>query len=581
MSILIKTVRVSGFRGLENIEVSLEKITVLTGMNNSGKTSLLKAIQLALGNRQFISQEDFFIKDVEAADQIIIDLLILPLDNDGNQSAEFEADWEILLTTDRIRTDGSNSFVPLRTVVTYDPVNSSFKAQQYILNTWPSYTADVNWFDVDNGKKTNFFFDELPFFYIDAQRDILEDIKLRNSYLGKMLSKIEYSQEDIEALEEQIKVLNDTAVNSSEILSNIKQNLKDLDTAMDSQTGGVEITPFTKKIRDLNKGLTIYYGDTKDSFSMEYHGMGTRSWSSLLTLKSFISLLATNATNNEAVFFPIVAIEEPEAHLHPNAQKKLYEQIANIPGQKIISTHSPYIAATAELSYLRNLYKKDKLVCGKVDCTNLNPEDIRKIDRQVINTRGEIFFSRALVFFEGETEEQALPILAKKFYGKSPIELGLDFIGVGGYGNYLPFLRFAEAFNIPWFIFSDAENTADKPIKARVQEQFLTCGTPRAESDAVVFVDDGNDFEKQLIVDGYQDEIKDALLSLGEYANERHKSAKQNEIQAYGDDQLYEIITGIKTKFGPAIADSIVKSGKPLPPKVAVLFDKIKVLFSM
>jgi predicted ATPase len=33
-------------------------------------------------------------------------------------------------------------------------------------------------------------------------------------------------------------------------------------------------------------------------------------------------------------FFPIVAIEEPEAHLHPNAQKKLYEQIANIPGQK-------------------------------------------------------------------------------------------------------------------------------------------------------------------------------------------------------------------------------------------------------
>ncbi len=581
MSILIKSVRVSGFRGLENIEVSLEKITVLTGMNNSGKTSLLKAIQLALGNRQFISQEDFFIKDVEAADKIIIDLLILPLDNDGNQSAEFEADWEILLTTDRIRTDGSNSFVPLRTVVTYDPVNSSFKAQQYILNTWPSYTADVNWFDVDNGKKTNFFFDELPFFYIDAQRDILEDIKLRNSYLGKMLSKIEYSQEDIEALEEQIKALNDTAVNSSEILSNIKQNLKDLDTAMDSQTGGVEITPFTKKIRDLNKGLTIYYGDTKDSFSMEYHGMGTRSWSSLLTLKSFISLLATNATNNEAVFFPIVAIEEPEAHLHPNAQKKLYGQIANIPGQKIISTHSPYIAATAELSYLRNLYKKDKLVCGKVDCTNLTPEDIRKIDRQVINTRGEIFFSRAIVFFEGETEEQALPILAKKFYGKSPIELGLDFIGVGGYGNYLPFLRFAEAFNIPWFIFSDAENTADKPIKARVQEQFLNCGTPRAESDAVVFVDDGNDFEKQLIVDGYQDEIKDALLSLGEYANERHKSAKQNEIQAYGDDQLYEIITGIKTKFGPAIADSIVKSGKPLPPKVAVLFDKIKVLFSM
>lgn len=75
MSIQIKTVRVSGFRGIENIEVSLEQVTVLTGMNNSGKTSFLKAIQLALGNRQFVTQDDFFIKGVKTADKIIIDIL--------------------------------------------------------------------------------------------------------------------------------------------------------------------------------------------------------------------------------------------------------------------------------------------------------------------------------------------------------------------------------------------------------------------------------------------------------------------------------------------------------------------------
>lgn len=55
MSILIKLVRIFGFRGLENIEIKLEQTTVLTGMNNTGKTSFLKAIQLTLGNRQFIS----------------------------------------------------------------------------------------------------------------------------------------------------------------------------------------------------------------------------------------------------------------------------------------------------------------------------------------------------------------------------------------------------------------------------------------------------------------------------------------------------------------------------------------------
>ena len=61
MKILIKTVRIAGFRGLKNFEINLEPTTVLTGMNNTGKTSFLKALQIALGNRQFISQDDFYI----------------------------------------------------------------------------------------------------------------------------------------------------------------------------------------------------------------------------------------------------------------------------------------------------------------------------------------------------------------------------------------------------------------------------------------------------------------------------------------------------------------------------------------
>ncbi len=63
LKILVKVARISRFRGLENLEVKLGLMTVLTGMNNSGKTSFLKALQLALGNRQFISPEDFFIRN--------------------------------------------------------------------------------------------------------------------------------------------------------------------------------------------------------------------------------------------------------------------------------------------------------------------------------------------------------------------------------------------------------------------------------------------------------------------------------------------------------------------------------------
>jgi putative ATP-dependent endonuclease of the OLD family len=587
MNILIKIARITGFRGLENIEVKLEQTTILTGMNNTGKTSFLKALQLVLGNRQFVSQDDFFIQGSSVSEKIIIDLLIVPIDGDGKQCENFSDDWEILFTTDRIRNDEiGNSFVSLRTVIIFDIVKNSYNTRQFILQDWPEFKQeDVDWFEVENGKKTSFHFDEIPFFYMDAQRDILEDTKLRSSYLGKMLSKIEYSSKDINDIENQIKSLNEKAVSSSDILSNIKTTLKELDTAMDTRSEGIEITPFTKKIRDLNKGLTIYYTDSHDSFSMEYHGMGTRSWSSLLTLKSFIALRSKNTEKEKSLFFPVLAIEEPESHLHPNAQKKLFRQIDAIAGQKIISTHSPYIAATAKLGQIRNFYKDEAVTCGRIMMDSLSGEEIRKIYRQVINTRGEIFFSRLLVFFEGDTEEQALPIFAQKHFGKTSVEIGLNFVGVGGNKGYLPFLRFAEAFNIPWLIFSDAENTADKNVKGSVRQQFSKCGSPKNETDCIVFIDDGNDFEKQLIRDGFGDEIKNAIASLDVYTNEKHREAKEEdrliEIESYDDDKLYQVITSSKTQYGPAIAEQIIQSEKDLPPKLIVLFDKISAALKM
>ena len=377
---------------------------------------------------------------------------------------------------------------------------------------------------------------------------------------------------------------------------------------MDTRSEGIEITPFTKKIRDLNKGLTIYYTDQQDSFSMEYHGMGTRSWSSLLTLKAFISLLSINAQKDQSVFFPILTIEEPEAHLYPNAQKKLYGQMDAITGQKIISTHSPYIAATAKLGQIRNFYKDETVTCGRIEIDSLTPEEIRKINRQVINTRGEIFFSKVIVFIEGETEEQALPIFAQKYFNKTPVEMGLDFVGVGGYGNYLPFLCFAEALKIPWIIFSDGEKNVKKSIRSTLKE--LYDNEVDLESISNIFILDNEcDFEKYLIDCGYIEEIKLALTNLHseDYLEEQIKKndgTKEKRIKTdktcdackqsiytdvlrdySGDDgfkrALYDCMTSRKTQFGPVIAERIIQSDKGLPPKVIDLFGKIAAVLKM
>lgn len=90
MGILLGKIRVHGFRGLDNLEIDFEPTTVLVGTNNAGKTTLLKALQLALSNSFQISDDDFFFSDEITRNKIVIDLLFISVDDNGNQINEFE-----------------------------------------------------------------------------------------------------------------------------------------------------------------------------------------------------------------------------------------------------------------------------------------------------------------------------------------------------------------------------------------------------------------------------------------------------------------------------------------------------------
>src|SRR5690606_28668581 len=81
-----------------------------------------------------------------------------------------------------------------------------------------------------------------------------------------------------------------------------------------------------------------------------------------------------------------------------------------------------------------------------------------------------------------------------------------------------------------------------------------------------VYLDTGNDFERQLIVDGFQEEIKACILGFDEYSNEQHRAAREparkHEVSSYSDNDLYNIITNEKTKYGPAVAERIIEGEK-------------------
>lgn len=577
MGILLKHLRVHGFRGLDNLEVDFEPTTVLVGTNNAGKTTLLKSLQLALSNSLQITDDDFFFSDEVIRDKIIIDVLFISLDDEGNQIPEFEDKWVTVITDNRISIDSEgNQILAFRSILEENIIRKTFTKKQFFIDEWPDFENEedgVLWYQQSYETLLSFYFDEIPFFYLDANRDILEDLKSKTSFLGKILSSINYNTSDKELIENLIKELNKETIDRSDILTNLHTILEELDTAMDNPNNTVDITPFTKKLRDLNKGIKINYSQ----FSMEYHGMGTRSWSSLLILKAFILQNMKLANDSQVAYYPIIAIEEPESHLHPNAQKKLYTQIEDILGQKIVATHSSYIAGSAKLKEIRSICKTttDTFI-GKFGETDISNEDIRKINRQVINTRGELFFSKLVILFEGETEEQALPITIERYFEKSSIELGVDFVGVGGSGNYLPFIRFCEAFNIPYLIFSDNETDAHVKVEKQIEKSRLK------DLDKVVFLNDENDFEKELCNNGYMDEVKKAYYSLilSKCSNEEHINAKRAELDQIPDEDYYDIIIKLKTQFAPIIAYELSKSEKPLPSKMEELFEKVNLILN-
>ena len=152
-----------------------------------------------------------------------------------------------------------------------------------------------------------------------------------------MLSNINYSSSEIEELEEKIAEINQNAVDKSANLTHLKTHLDKLSETTLGR-GKTEIMPFPKKIRDLSKNFSLHFGDNANSsFSMEYHGMGTRSWASMLTVKAFTEMLRDSFEKESKPFFSLIAAEEPEAHLHPNAQRTLYNQLASMENQVIVS----------------------------------------------------------------------------------------------------------------------------------------------------------------------------------------------------------------------------------------------------
>lgn len=212
------------------------------------------------------------------------------------------------------------------------------------------------------------------------------------------------------------------------------------------------------RLRQLLEKLDLQLGGSSNGDVR--HGLGSNN---LLFMACELLLLGDT---DEAS--PLLLIEEPEAHLHPQRQlllmQFLNEQADKKDIQIILTTHSPNIASVLPLNNLV-LMQKGKAFSLAEGQTELRKEDYRFLKRFLDVTKANLFFARGVMVVEGDAENILLPTLAK-LLGRDFSKHGVSIVNVGsvGLGRYAKiFIRKnpAEEVEIPVACVTDLDVMPD------------------------------------------------------------------------------------------------------------------------
>jgi len=594
MGLLLTKVRIANFRSIESMDIDLGMTNLLIGQNNAGKSNFLRAINVALGALTDISDADVFISNGERLPKTrgaIIDVMLRQTDANGKILKNFSEFWTSVFTESWITTSGEDAFVGIRTEIKLDITKDSYSISRKCIRQWNDSTETA----LPDNKKVSFTEDMRQYissYYMDANRDIVQDLRNRKSYFGRVTSGYDLTEDKVKEIENQLSSVNAMIVESIPSLQQTKERIAAIGRTIGADSSNIEIEPLTRKLSDLNRGMDIVMQDGGASFPISQNGYGTRSWVSFLTLAAFVENQSERikADDEDAEQYVMLTMEEPEAHLHPQAQRQLYNQIQSFHGQKIISTHSPSVVAQSVLAdYIYFGKRNGKTSAIRYEAADKHAVREDKISREVINTRAELLFSSAIILCEGITEELALPVYFNKYFGSSPFSIGVNIIGIGGQ-NYKTYLSLIKDFEIPWFIFGDGEPEAIKSVNNAISDVF---SKDYSTLSNVIILENGYDYEQYLISEGYSDSIIEAICEHKQktdfFDNYIVKMSKQKGkggvTRNYdGDDgrqkALIDLCHEYKAEYALCVATKIVANDdkdKLIPSMVAKLFEALAV----
>jgi putative ATP-dependent endonuclease of OLD family len=508
----ITSLSIKGYRSIKDkIELRFPPNAplVLVGENNAGKTNILRAIDLVLGEFWPGSKE--------------------PEDHEFWNRDTTNGKIEIEVQFDGLRGDGGTPLRKFRW--SYDPNSTTKKCD---------FTAVSSSENPINYVRSEWR-DQCMCMYIGADRRLSYHLSYASKWtlLSKLMHKFH------EALTQE----QDRVGRLKSKFAEVVQIFQEVDAFAEFQTNLTQ--QFGEIFEGMSYGLQVdfsAYDPSRFFHSLQVvpkEGDEVRTFEELGTGQEQLLALVFAHAYAKAFYGGIVlAIEEPEAHLHPLAQEWLARKIHQMAAdglQIVITTHSSHFVNVLNLEGLVLVRKSDEnatVVCQltKEQLTEYckkhgshlqrtTPETIlpfyaNQSTQEILNG----FFAKKIVLVEGQTEQFAVPV----YFGKVGMDVtkeGIAIVPVMGKGNLAKWWRLFTAYGIPTYVIFDNDSKDDETAAKR-RDVLTTLQLDNA--DGIISSEDwliyenlcvfGKDFEVTMRANfpGYQEKEQEAKEILGD-----------------------------------------------------------------